>query len=70
MPGSHHQTTCVATLRSLAPLPDELIGQHRLTDETYSDALQEWGEPTMVGADPERQHSERDDGQVLGARRF
>ena len=26
----------------------ELIGQHRLSDETYSDGLQEWGEPTMV----------------------
>ena len=25
-----------------------LIGQHRLSDETYSDSLQEWGEPTMV----------------------
>ena len=26
----------------------ELIGQHRLSDETYSDALEQWGEPTMV----------------------
>ena len=26
----------------------ELIGQHRLSDETYSDALRLWGEPTTV----------------------
>lgn len=26
----------------------ELIGQHRLTDTTYADALQTWGEPTTV----------------------
>jgi 4-carboxymuconolactone decarboxylase len=26
----------------------ELISQHRLRDETYSDALQQWGEATMV----------------------
>ena len=26
----------------------ELIGQHRLSDETYSDALKQWGEPTVV----------------------
>jgi 4-carboxymuconolactone decarboxylase len=26
----------------------ELIGQQRLSDEIYSDALQQWGEPTLV----------------------
>ena len=26
----------------------ELVGQHRLSDETYSDALRRWGEPTTV----------------------
>jgi 4-carboxymuconolactone decarboxylase len=26
----------------------ELIGQHRLSDETYSAALEQWGEPTLV----------------------
>jgi 4-carboxymuconolactone decarboxylase len=55
-------TAALAALDAGEPSPDdlrsdlalartvahELIGQHRLTDETYSDALQEWGEPTMV----------------------
>jgi 4-carboxymuconolactone decarboxylase len=26
----------------------ELVGQHRLSDGTYSAALERWGEPTMV----------------------
>jgi 4-carboxymuconolactone decarboxylase len=26
----------------------ELIGLHRLSDETYSDAVRQWGEPTLV----------------------
>jgi 4-carboxymuconolactone decarboxylase len=26
----------------------ELIGQHRLSDETYAAALKQWGEPTVV----------------------
>lgn len=26
----------------------DLIGQHRLSEETYSDALQQWGEPVLV----------------------
>ncbi len=26
----------------------ELVGQHRLSEETYSDALQQWGEPAVV----------------------
>jgi 4-carboxymuconolactone decarboxylase len=55
-------TAALAALDAGEPSPDdlrsdlalartvaqELIRQHRLTDETYSHALQEWGEPTMV----------------------
>ena len=26
----------------------ELVGQHRLSEETYSDAIQQWGEPAIV----------------------
>jgi 4-carboxymuconolactone decarboxylase len=29
-------------------LASELVGQHRLSDETYSDALKQWGEPMVV----------------------
>jgi 4-carboxymuconolactone decarboxylase len=35
----------LALARSIAR---ELIGQHRLSDETYLDALEQWDEPTMV----------------------
>ena len=55
-------TAALAALEAGEPSPDdlradlalartvarELIGQHRLSDETYSDALEQWGEPTMV----------------------
>ena len=55
-------TAALAALDAGQPSPDdlradlalartvarELIGQHRLSDETYSDALKQWGEPTMV----------------------
>jgi 4-carboxymuconolactone decarboxylase len=55
-------TAALAALEAGEPSPDglradlalartvarELIGQHRLSDETYSDALKQWGEPTMV----------------------
>ena len=58
--GAGVPTAALAALDAGEPSPDdlrsdlartvtrELIGQHRLTGETYSDALQEWGEPTMV----------------------
>ena len=55
-------TAALAALETGEPSPDdlrsdlalarsvahELIGQHRLSDETYSDGLRQWGEPTMV----------------------
>jgi 4-carboxymuconolactone decarboxylase len=55
-------TAALATLDAGEPSPDDLradlalartvarqlIGQHRLSDHTYSDALEQWGEPTMV----------------------
>ena len=55
-------SAALAALDAGQPLPDdlradlelartvahELVGQHRLSDETYSEALRRWGEPTVV----------------------
>jgi 4-carboxymuconolactone decarboxylase len=55
-------TAALAALETGEPPPDglgsdlalarivarELIRQHRLSDQTYSDALKQWGEPTIV----------------------
>ncbi len=55
-------TAALAALEAEEPSPDdlradlalaravarELVGQHRLSDGTYSAALERWGEPTMV----------------------
>ncbi|GEO16170.1 hypothetical protein MAE02_38660 [Microvirga aerophila] len=37
-----------ADLRLARIVAHELINQHRLSDKTYAEALQQWGEPTVV----------------------
>jgi 4-carboxymuconolactone decarboxylase len=44
-PSPHDLRADLALARIVA---HELIGQHRLGEETYSEALKQWGEPTLV----------------------